>query len=109
MKIEFKLSDKEKTLARFHSDEIGLFVAETCARYMDKYVPKVTGMLAQNYHTEPFKVNYDVVYARRLYYGDGFNFSTEMNVNATSHWDEAMITAHRGEIAKEITEYIKTL
>lgn len=84
-----------------------MFLAETCAKEMNPYVPMDTGMLSQNYITEPFKVTYTSVYAHRQFNGDGFNFSKEMHPLATSHWDKAMVSAKKTKIAKEVTDYIK--
>ena len=107
MKVELHIFNPQKTMARILDDKTGIFVAETCGRYFNDYVPMKEGMLSQNYTTEPFKITYGQIYSHYIYNGDGFNFSTEKHQNATSHWDKAGMAAHSGQISKEITEFIK--
>lgn len=107
MKVSLQIFNPQKTMARILDDAVGIFTAETCARYFNDFVPMKEGMLSQNYTTEPFKITYGQIYAHYIYNGDGFNFSTEKHQNATSHWDKAGMAAHSGEISKEITEFIK--
>lgn len=92
---------------RFINDRTGLFMAETCARYMDKFIPMDTGALAQNYTPEPFKVTYNVPYAQYIFNGDRMNFQKEKHPQATAHWDKATQSAYSTQIAKEVSEFIK--
>lgn len=96
---------KIKTIAS--NRKVGLFLASTCERYMNPYVPMDTGMLAQNTVVEPFRVYYNQNYAADVYEGNGRNFHKDKHPLATAKWDEAMISAKRNQIAKEMTEYIK--
>ena len=107
-KVTVEIYDEKSTMERIcGNDSLGYFIAETCARYMDKYVPMDTGMLAQTYTTRPFTVTYEQPYAHRLYNGDGFNFNKEKHPLATSHWDKFMQDADGKKIADEVTEYIR--
>lgn len=105
--ITFEIFDERKTLDRICGNRaLGYFVAETCARYMNPYVPMRTGMLAQNYTVDPFMITYDMPYAHRMYYGEDFDFNTEMHPNACAKWNEPMEKAKKKQIAKEITMYL---
>jgi len=57
----------------------------------DPFVPMDTGMLAQSGRRSVYGsgiVAWLMPYARRLYYGVRFNFSTDNNPKATHHWFE---------------------
>lgn len=90
-----------------NSRKVGLFLASTCARYMNPYVPMKSGMLSQNVTIEPFTITYNQVYAHRLYEGNSFDFSHEKHPLATAHWDKPMVAARGKEIGKEVSEYIR--
>lgn len=89
------------------NDKVGLFAAETCARYMNKFIPMDTGMLSQNFITQPFKVIYTSPYAHRVFYGEHFKFNKEHHPLATARWDKATSSASGRQIAKEIETFIK--
>ena len=107
MKVSLQIFNPQKTMARILDNPTGIFVAETCARYFNDFVPMKNGELSQTYTTEPFKIRYEQLYAHHIYTGSNLNFSTEKHQNATSYWDKAGMAAHGGEISKEITEFIK--
>lgn len=80
------------------------------ARLMDKYVPMRTGALAGSADAStPFLVKYSMPYAKRMYYGDGFNFSKEMHPNARSHWEKGLDGSDMETLARKISEAIKEL
>lgn len=99
--------DQQRLMNKYFDKDLGIFVAETCARYMNPYIPMDTGALSQNYITEPYKVTYTSVYARRIFYGEGMNFSKEKHPLATARWDRATEAAKKGAIAREVERYIK--
>ena len=107
MEVELYIFNPQKTLSRILDDSTGIFVAETCARYFNDFVPMDRGNLSQTYTTEPFKIRYEQLYAHHIYNGDNLNFSTEKHPNASSHWDKPAMIAHRGVITQEITDFIK--
>ena len=107
MKVSLQIFNPQKTMARILDDSVGIFAAETCARYFNPYVPMRDGFLSQTYTTEPFKITYEQIYAHNMYTGVGYNFSTEQHPNATSYWDKAGMVAKGGQVSKEITEFIK--
>lgn len=122
LKTDIQFSCDPEKVHRFSTDKrIGIFTAETCARYMDKYIPMDTGMLAQTYTTEPFLITYEQPYAHYQYYGENLNhppLSTygsggtppqQLHPLATHHWDKPMWKAHGNQIAKEISAYIERL
>lgn len=102
-KFEF---DKLKIQKKFKNDKVGMFLAETCAKYMDKFVPMDTGMLAQNFTVEPFVVTYTQPYAHYQFNGTNFNFSKDKHPNATARWDKAASRQHGKDIAMELEQYL---
>lgn len=90
-----------------NNTRLGIFMAETCARYMNKFIPMDTGMLSQNFITKPFKVIYNSPYAHRVFFGEHFNFSKEQHPLATARWDIACGRADGNRIAKEINSFMR--
>lgn len=88
------------------SNRFDIYVAETSARYMNKYVPFLNGPLSQTYRTgrdsESGYVEYIQPYAHRQYNGIGFNFTTEFHPLATDHWDKYMLLADGNRMVSEI-------
>lgn len=106
--MEFKWTKPvDNIVHKLINDRTQLFVAETCAKYMDKFVPMDSGTLAQSYTTEPKKVIYNAPYATHVYYGDWMRFQKEKHPLATARWDSAMKSAYGPQIAQEVTEFIR--
>lgn len=89
------------------SDKVGLYMAQQAERLMAPYVPMHTGALVDDTTVEPFKVTYNSNYAHYVYEGINLNFSKEKHPLATSKWDIAMKTAKAGQLATEVTNFIK--
>lgn len=107
VKMTLKLNNIKGTSDRIlGSRAVGMFVSETCARYMAPYVPMDGGQLYQNYTAEPFKVTYNQPYASRQYHGTHFNFRKDKHPLATAEWDKAMLSVRRDELASEISAFI---
>jgi hypothetical protein len=128
MKVKVQIFNPQKTMRRILDDDVGIFMAQTCARYMDKYVPKQQGYLTGNLKFEPFAVIYNSPFAHYLYNGRAMvspngsawaksgetkhysgkdlEFSKEQNAFARSHWDVPVQKNNRVKIASEVTQYI---
>lgn len=80
------------------------FFTDTCARYMDKYVPLGdTGMLRDNITLTPNSITYEQNYAHAQYVG----FTTGPVVNYTTpgtgpYWDKKMWSAEGQDVIKEV-------
>lgn len=86
--------------------DVGQFMADTCQRYMTKYVPFETGVLRSvDVIDKPFKVTYYAPYAKKQFNGN-YDHSKSKNPIATSHWDKATQCAFSTQIAKEVSQYI---
>lgn len=100
-KTEFKWNKTERQVVRDlgFSPQAELMLAETSARYMNKYVPFKDGFLSQNYETGVDAVSgfvkYNQPYAHYQYNGIGFNFTTDYHPLATHHWDKQMMISDR--------------
>ena len=88
-------------------DDLSLFANSTFFKLMFDYVPMDTGLLAETVDISTDGVKFTVPYAARMYYGDGFNFRTDMHPLAKSHWDTAAMSARKDKLAKSIEDYIR--
>lgn len=110
MKITVKevtIENQQKTMQRILGDNIKVYANTRLHAYCDPYVPMDTGMLSQTVDITKDYVHYKVPYARRMYDGDGLNFSKDKHRLATAHWDKAMAVAKGQQLADDITAYIK--
>lgn len=78
--------DIPKVYARVTSPQNMLFASTTLARYLDPYVPFRSGVLARTARPTTRGVEYIQPYARRMYYGERFNFTKAYHPLATAKW-----------------------
>lgn len=107
----------------------------TCARYMDKYIPRQDGLLRNNKVIESTKITYvsphahyifngklyvDPITGKGAFYSPEFGFWSRPNTKKVatdiplnyhtpgtgSHWDKRMWTADGKEVVKEVQSYI---
>lgn len=108
LSIKYTLEDfdKNKIINKFGMQENGdtqLFLANTCFRRMQKYVPFETGTLSTTATVKPGSVTYEQPYAHKQYTtnkGKGIR---------GKYWDKKMVSAEKEVIAKEVEEYAKKL
>lgn len=136
MKVEFKWYKPVSTIAieAAAGDKGLLFLANEARRLMDPYVPADNLVLAQN--TDVYTENsigiveYLSPYAHYQYEGKlyvssitgspyagkgeykvptgkNLKHSTFRHPLATSHWDKAMMTARKGDLAKAYQSYLR--
>ena len=128
MKVRIQIFNPKQTMNRILDDDVGIFTATTCMRYMEKYIPKQDGFLGLSAKAHPFYVTYDSPQAHYLfnglamvgpngsawakegeikhYNGKKLEFSKEQNSLARSHWDIPVQKNNKVKIAKEVTQYI---
>lgn len=127
--------NSQKTINRIvNNDKVGLFMAETIAKHMKKYVPEDEGILATSYFTRPWEVEYTQPYSHYMYEGEVYSpsfpikqgdsiigFYSEKGVKkhptgrklkykkalATDHWDVPTQKNQGKKISKELTEFLK--
>lgn len=90
---------------------ISKFATETCARYMDDFVPFREGNLAK-YTIVGNEIYYDQPYAQYQYYGVSksgkpLNYSTEKHTYAGPYWDRRMMSARGSEVIDEIQKELR--
>ena len=108
MKIKYSLKDfdKGKIKNKFGFQDEGptrLFLANTCFRRMQKYVPFKTGALSTTATVRAGSVTYEMPYAHRQYTknkGSGIR---------GRYWDKKMKANEVHEVAKEVEAYAKKL
>ena len=128
MSVTIKIDNPRRTLSRIISDDVKVYASQTWARYFNKYVPKDSSVLKDTYEIEPGKVTYTSVYAHfqwegRVMIGENSGSPwarykekkvyTSRNIQysypkATSHWEETAEKRHKSEVARQITNYIKS-
>lgn len=108
MKISYTLKDfdKKKIIDKYGMQDGGntqLFLANTCFRRMQKYVPFDTGALSTTVTVKPGSVTYEQPYAHKQYTtnkGKGIR---------GKYWDKKMVANEKGQVAKEVENYAKKL
>lgn len=117
MQISYKLEgfNSKKIINSFGLNDKGkaeLFLANACARRMQKYVPWKTGTLAKNTTIEPGKVTYNQPYAyyqfRGYTKGPVRNYSNQNGLRQ-KRWHLPMIANERDPLTREVENYIKSL
>ncbi len=111
---------------RLIDDDVLLFAHTTAYKLMFDFIPFQTGMLATTTNIEGHYskkaansigllggnitdkgIHFTAPYARRMYYGDGFNFRKDKHPLATSRWAEAMLAARGEKLRDGIEKYAK--
>jgi hypothetical protein len=80
-----------------------LFLANTCFRRMQKYVPFDTGTLSTHATVRPRSVTYEEQYAHKQYTtnkGKGIR---------GKYWDKRMVSAEKELVVKEVEAYAKKM
>ena len=104
LSISYTLKDfnKNKIVDKYGMQENGdtqLFLANTCFRRMQKYVPFDSGALSTTATIKPHKVIYEMPYAHKQYTtnkGKGIR---------GKYWDKKMVSAEKELIIKEVKAY----
>ena len=84
------------------------FFTNTCYRYMDKYVPKDTGVLRENVTIDSNSITYEQPYAHAQYIGE-VNGGTVVNYTTPgtgSYWDERMKSADMQNVVAEVQSFV---
>ena len=98
--------DGKKIIDKYGMQEKGdtqLFLANTCFRRMQKYVPFDTGALSTTVTVRPGSVTYEQPYAHKQYTtnkGKGIR---------GKYWDKRMVSAEKELVAKEVEAYAKKM
>lgn len=84
------------------------FFTETCYRYMDKYVPKDTGILRENVTLTSNTITYEQPYAHAQYVGvvNGGEVKNYTTPGTGPYWDEKMKSAEMQDIVKEVQAFV---
>jgi len=106
LKYNLKDFDGNKIISKFEMQDDGktqLFLADTCFRRMQKYVPFDTGALSTTATIKPHKVIYEQPYAHKQYTtnkGKGIR---------GKYWDKRMVSAEKELVVKEVEAYAKKM
>ena len=84
------------------------FFTNTCYRYMDKYVPKDTGMLRENVTIESNRITYEQPYAHAQYIGEvnGGQVVNYTTPGTGPYWDKRMVSAEMQDVVAEVQNYV---
>lgn len=94
--------DPKAVAARVVDDRARLFSQQALRALASDFVPRDTGNLMSDVQVTPEGVEYLAPYARRVYYGEGMNFSREKNPLATARWDQAAMAARKDQLVAMI-------
>ena len=110
-KVTLELYAPQKTVQRIlGSDDVGVFLASTWAKYFAKYVPMDTGTLQSNVTIDPFEVVYESPYAHYIWAGEKYvdpvyNVGGFHNADFSQWWSRPGVTKiPSGEPLKYNTE-----
>lgn len=83
-------------------------LSSICKRYMEKYVPKDTGVLRNTAQVGNDFVTYPQVYAQYVYkgeskYGKPLQYKTP---GTGSYWDKKMMSAECKDVEKEFEQWL---
>lgn len=83
------------------------FFTDTCANYMDKYIPKDIGNLRDIKTLRPNSITYESNYAHAQYTGYTKGPVRNYTTPGTGpYWDERMKSAEMQDVIKEVQEYV---
>ena len=84
------------------------FFTNTCYRYMDKYVPKDTGVLRENVTIDINSITYEQPYAHAQYVGEvnGGQVTNYTTPGTGPYWDERMKSADMQNVVAEVQAFI---
>lgn len=110
---------------------VGLYMAETTAKHMEKYVPARELALSTAYNTRPFEIEYKQDYSHYQFEGilylaangsswakknetkypsgTSLKYSKNEHPLATDHWDVPTQENQGRKIASEMTEFLQRL
>lgn len=106
LKYNLEDFDRNKIISKFEMQEGGktqLFLADTCFRRMQKYVPFETGALSTTATIKPGSVTYEQPYAHKQYTtnkGKGIR---------GKYWDRKMVNNEKKLVAQEVEAYAKKM
>lgn len=84
------------------------FFTNTCYRYMDKYVPKDTGILRETVTIDSNSITYEQPYAHAQYIGE-VNGGKVVNYTIPGtgpYWDERMKSADMQNVVAEVQDFV---
>ena len=84
------------------------FFTNTCYRYMDKYVPKDTGVLRENVTIDSNSITYEQQYAHAQYIGEvnGGQVVNYTTPGTGPYWDKRMVSADMQNVVAEVQDFI---
>ena len=115
--MSVKLQPTKAIIKDLGLDKDGLvtrFLATTCRKHMDKYVPYDEGTLAGEAYSTKNQIIYDQEYATYIYEGISksgkkLNYHLDKHPYATSYWDKKMWSAEREQVISKVENYMKRI
>lgn len=77
-------------------------------RLYKDFVPCQSGRLWEDVTITEKSIKHNAPYAHRVYEGDNFNFRKDEHRLASARWDEAAKPSQLPELARTLTNYIKS-
>lgn len=107
IKVEINI-DGKKIANEIITKGVRIFANEDFWRLYEDFVPMREGDLYNDTDIDETGIYHKVPYAKKMYNGEKFNFSTQRHPKATAKWDKVAFIS-QGEILKrDIEAYIKS-
>lgn len=104
------INDIKANLGIEPNGKVQKFFTNTCARRMDKYVPKDTGALRTNIDVQSDSITYKSPYAHAQYAGivNGTAVKNYTTPGTGPYWDKRMVSAEMQDVVKEVQDYVRS-
>lgn len=112
MKIEVSLPTKTDIINSFGLGPGGStqkFMSNEILKLSIPYIPMVDGFLMNSatIASDGTYIMFDMPYAKRLWYGELFNFTTTFHPLASAKWVEKAVTIHRDSLITAVNNFIR--
>lgn len=105
MKIKVQI-DGKKIANKVINDDVRVFANEDWYKLYEPFVPKRKGILYGDIEITKDYIHHKVPYARRMYYGENFNFNKGQPL-ATAYWDKVAWESQGDKLIKDIEKISK--
>lgn len=99
------ISDIKADLGINPDGKVQRFFTDTCARYMDKYIPKDAGNLRSIIDKGSDYITYESIYAHYQYVNQ-FPEENYTTPGTGPYWDKRMVSAEMDKVVSEVQKYV---
>ena len=102
------ISELHASLGIQSNGPVQKFFTDTCAKHMDKYIPKDIGNLRDIKNVGADYVTYESPYAHAQYIGvvNGTPVTNYTTPGTGPYWDKRMWSAEKDQVIEEVQRYV---